>query len=80
MDKSMAEWYRDRWQAVVEVENTEQRQTSFSQRWRKLNSIVRMAAALGLDLEKDSGQDDIIYQRWNDLRKRYLAEVEGKRP
>ena len=80
MDKSLAEQYRMRWQAVAEIEISEQRQASFSQRWQKLNAIVRMVAALGLKPEVDLAQEQIVYTRWNTLRECYLAEVEEKRP
>ncbi|MCP4427049.1 MAG: hypothetical protein GY803_21370 [Chloroflexi bacterium] len=76
----MAQQYHNRWQAVAEFEVAEQRQTSASQRWHKLNSIVGMAIALGLKPENEAAQDRIVYQRWNKLRQFYLVEVEGKRP
>lgn len=74
----MMEQYRNRWQEVAAIENMEQRQASFSQRWHRLNSIMRMAATLKLDTEEDVVQDRIVYQRWNDLRELYLTEVQGK--
>lgn len=74
----MMEQYRNRWQEVVAIENREQRQASFSQRWHRLNSIIRMAATLKLEPEEDVGQDRIVSQRWNDLRELYLTEVQGK--
>lgn len=79
MDKTLAEQYRMRWQAVAEIETLEQRQASLSQRWQKLNSIMRMAIALGLKPEADAAQEQVIYQRWNKLRRLYLLEAEGKR-
>ena len=74
MDKSMVDLYRSRWEAVAEIESIEQREASFAQRWSQLNAIIRMAAALGLPVVPDEEQENIVHQRWNDLRKLYLAE------
>jgi hypothetical protein len=50
LDREMAQAYRDRWQAVAEVENAQRQQTSLTQRWQTLNALLRMAAALGVQL------------------------------
>ncbi len=44
LDRETAQAYRDRWQAVAEMENAQQRQMSLTQRWQKLNALLRMAA------------------------------------
>jgi hypothetical protein len=74
LNKSMLTAYQDRWKAVAEVEAREQRQTSVAQRWRKLNSLVRMAAGLGLLQKDDDVQIQIVRERWNLLRDLYLAK------
>ena len=75
MDKSMLTAYQDRWKAVAAIEAAEQRQISVAQRWRKLNSLVRMAAGLGL-LRKgdDDAQVSAVRERWNLLKQLYLAK------
>ncbi len=75
MDKSMLTAYQDRWQVVAEVEVAEQREMSTAQRWRKLNSLIRMAAGLGLlRKDDDDAQISVVRNRWNHLKKLYLAK------
>ena len=74
MNKSMLREYQDRWRAVAEIEATEQRQSTAAQRWKKLNSLIRMAAALGLLRKNEDEQVDAVRQRWNLLKKIYLTE------
>ena len=45
--------YRNRWEAVKAVEEKELREASLIQRWKKLNSIARLAFGLGLSPEPD---------------------------
>ena len=75
LDKSVLTAYQNQWQAVAEVEVVEQRQASMAQRWRKLNSLVRMAAGLGL-LRKgdDDAQVSAVRDRWNLLKQMHLAK------
>ncbi len=64
MDSQLANLYRNRWQAVAEIEAAEQRATSIVQRWRQTNQLLGMALALGLDL---TGRDDEL-----EVRRRWL--------
>jgi hypothetical protein len=75
----MLEEYRDRWQLVAAFEAEEQRQASFVQRWQKLNALLRMAAALGLQADDSDDQDEMIWQRWNRLRTSHLAQAQVQR-
>jgi len=77
MNKSMLTAHQDRWKMVAEVEIAEQRQTSAMQRWRKLNSLVRMAAGLGVLMKDDDAQVQIVRRRGNRLRERDLADLHG---
>lgn len=71
----MLKAYQDRWKAVEAIEAVEQRQISVAQRWRKLNSLVRMAAGLGLlRKEDDDAQVSMVRNRWNLLKQMYLAK------
>jgi len=79
MDKSMLTAYQERWQAVAEIEAVEQRQASTAQRWRKLNSLVRMAAGLGLLRKEDADEQlAIVRQRWNLLKQRHLTSSQSQ--
>lgn len=74
MDKSLADLYRSRWKSVAAIESIEQQEASSAQRWRQLNAIIRMAAALGLPVARDEEQENLVHKRWNYLRNLYLAE------
>jgi hypothetical protein len=74
LDKEMLKAYQNRWQAVAEIKNAELQQTTICQRWKQLNALLRMAAALGLQPENDIEEDDIIYQRWNRLRELCISK------
>ena len=74
LDQEMLKAYQKRWQAVAEVKNTELQQTTIRQRWKQLNALLRMAAALGIQPEVDIEEDVIIYQRWNRLRAMYISQ------
>jgi hypothetical protein len=61
--------YRERWQAVAEVETRESQQASIAQRWRQFNAILRMAVALELTMPQDDiGEIIAIRQRWQRLQ------------
>ena len=74
LDKEMLKAYQKRWQAVAEVEYAERQRTTIRQRWKQMNALLRMAAALGLQPENDIEEDDIVYQRWNRLRELYISK------
>lgn len=72
LEKSMLEAYKNRWQAVADREHEEQRQLSFADRWKKLNSIIRLAQTLGLEGQNNEQQIDVVRQRWNKLKDRQM--------
>ena len=74
LDRETLLAYRQRWQAVGEIENAERQRMTIEERWQKLNSLLRMAAALDLQPHNGKPQTDPTYQRWNQLRARYRAE------
>jgi hypothetical protein len=80
LEKSMLEAYKNRWQAVADRENEEQRQMPFIDRWQKLNSIIRLAQSLGLVRQTDEQQIDVVRQRWNELKDRYVNGLPSQRP
>ena len=79
LEKSMLEAYKNRWQAVADRENEEQRQMPFIDRWQKLNSIIRFAQTLGLVRQTDEQQIDVVRQRWNELKDRYVSGLHSQR-
>ncbi len=68
MDAELARQFRDRWQAVAEVEATERRRATVEGRWRQLNAIMKMALDLGLDLTAQSEDDHVVWERWARLK------------
>ena len=61
--------YKMRWKAVEQFEREELRSTSIDIRWQQINTLLRIAAGLGLQLEIDDMQDNIIYERWAKLKR-----------
>ena len=74
VDREMLLAYRERWQAVAQVEQAEQQVATFEERWQQLNSLLRLARSLGLQPSEDEPLFDPAHQRWNRLRSLYLAE------
>ena len=68
MDANLAREYRDRWQAVLEVEKAERQRATVEDRWRKLNALHQMAFALGLDLRAQDEDEAIVWERWARLK------------
>ena len=64
MDALLVREYRPRWQTVAEVEEAEQREATMANRWQRLNAILQMALALGLDLGAQNDDEMAIWQRW----------------
>ena len=71
--------YQRRWQAVEQVEHAEQQAATVAERWRRLNSLLRLARSLGLQLREEDSLIDPAQQRWNRLRSLYLAERQEAR-
>jgi len=61
--------YKMRWKAVEQFEREELQSTSIDIRWQKINTLLRIAVGLGLQLEIDYTQDSIIYERWAKLKR-----------
>jgi len=68
MDPFLVREYRNRWQAISEVEEAEQRQAAAEDRWRRLNAIYQMAVALGLDLRAQDEDEAVVWERWARLK------------
>jgi hypothetical protein len=78
MDAKELKEYRARYQAVDAFEKEEQRQATVDDRWRQLNSLLNIAAALGLVVENDQDEVDIVRRRWKRLKDLYLDRSRGR--
>jgi len=73
MEKQDAQAFRDRWQAVAEIEKRELQQASFAQRWRQFNAILQMALDMKLAWPEESIDEIVaVRQRWLRLQEVYL--------
>lgn len=80
VDREMVQAYRQRWQAVAEIEAFERQQETVTERWQKLNALLRMGVALGLNAGTSRETDPLLpHQRWNQLRQMYLAAKQENR-
>ena len=52
LTKEALEAYRSQWDAVAKIEAEEKRQTTITQRWHKLNAMLKLTIALGLYKKK----------------------------
>ena len=67
MDQISLQAYRQRWQAVEEVEKQEARSASFELRWQQLNALAGMARALGI-LPLEDRDEEIVRAIWLRLK------------
>ena len=73
MTPEQAILFRNRWDAVAQVEEEEAQQSTLEDRWRQLNAIFRMG--ITLDLLKSSNDSKLeIYSRWAKLKEAYLND------
>ncbi len=68
MRDQMMRDFRERWQTVAAIEAEEQRSASIALRWQQTNAILRMAIGLGLPLEEADESEQMIYDRWAQLK------------
>lgn len=64
------EKYLAGWQAVKDFERQEARTATVQQRWRRLNAVYGLSVQLGLDVRLGDQGEELIWQRWQLLRKR----------
>jgi len=70
----MLQAYRRRWQAVEQVKRAEQQAATVTERWQRLNSLLRLARSLGLQSSENDSLSDPMQQHWNRLKALYLIE------
>lgn len=60
--------YRDRWQAVAEIERQELYDASLDMRWHQLNGAIGLAIGLGIMMSDQSEEE--VYLQWAKLKNR----------
>jgi hypothetical protein len=60
--------YRERWQAVAEIELQEFRAATIETKWQQLNSIIRLA--IGLGIFKVDPSEEEVHLRWATLKEK----------
>lgn len=58
--------YRDRWQAVAEIERQELQRASLAERWQQLNAVIGLAIGLGI-MKSDQSEEE-GYLQWAKLK------------
>jgi hypothetical protein len=64
--------YRERWQAVAEIERREMQAASTQLRWQQLNAIIGLAVGLGI-FKADKSEEQ-IYLRWAKLKENLASQ------
>ena len=72
MDVGDIRFYKERWEAIEEVERQELRAMTLEEHWRKLNAIARFAIESGLEKDKDDGEME-VFTRWAEIKRQYEA-------
>jgi hypothetical protein len=60
-------FYRERWNAVAEIERQELRAMSIEKHWKQINKLVRFALENGLTRVNDDGEME-VFLRWAKLK------------
>ncbi len=68
MNKKMVQEWQAGWAAVAEVEKQEHQMATVTSRWRKFNSIIRLAAVLGLQKTRHSDEVEAVRESWKKLK------------
>jgi len=68
MNSQQAREFRERWQAVAAIEAKEQEESSIALRWQQTNAILCLAMGLGLPLEEDGAEIEVVRRRWARLK------------
>ena len=67
MDKTQAQQFRDRWQAVTVIQQKEALNATIELRWRQLNAAYDISQVL--QLSTDHTDEIQVYQRWEKLKR-----------
>ena len=72
MEVGNIRFYKDRWQAVEEIERQELRAMTVMEHWQKLNAIVRFVLETGMEIKADDSETE-VFRRWAKLKSDYEA-------
>lgn len=61
-------FYRERWNAVAEIERQELRAMPIEKHWKQINNLVRFAIENGLTRGDDDGEME-VFLRWAKLKR-----------
>lgn len=61
---------RGRWKEVEEIQRQELRAMTMEERWRQLNNLARFAMEIGMNVERDESEREVIL-RWAKLKAAY---------
>jgi hypothetical protein len=64
--------YKERWNAVAEIEQQELRETSMAQKWQQLNAII--ALAIRLAIFTPDPREEEVYLRWGILKEKEIKK------
>jgi len=68
MDKAQTQQFRNRWQAVEEIQQREVRFATLELRWRQLNAAYSLS--MSLKLVSDQPDETRGYERWARLKEK----------
>ena len=72
LDPESLSAYRQRWQAVADIETAERQKNTPAERWQQLNTLLRLAVALEIPVVQVDSLIDEGRQRWQKLTALYL--------
>ena len=67
MSNELIRQFQSRWQAVADVEVSEQRAASITLRWQQMNSILQLAWGLKIPT-KSNREEEVVWRRWAKLK------------
>ena len=64
MTEQEVQAWRDRWKAVNDFQEAEQRASTMEQRWREANGLRLLAVELALPLDTRDAEAEAVSRRW----------------
>ena len=71
MTREQVRAWRDRWQALADLERRELQTASLELRWRQLNAVVQMLQTLGITMSEKQDDVEAVRRRWIALKRHY---------
>jgi hypothetical protein len=67
LDPELVRLYRDRWQAVAEIEANERRLTTMEERLLHADSLIAFVRAAHIDVSAGDRDEEVARERWAKL-------------